>query len=343
MHGEVLTYNSGTGVLTVDINHHTGSGTYAAWVVNVGGVVPATSVAWGDITGTLSTQTDLQNALNLKSNLASPTFSGSPSLPTGTTGVTQTAGNNTTALATTAFVTAAVPGFATNAQAIASSSTTTALSPFNSRFSQLAPFVYAPATTSMTSVTSGGGSSTMNPYGGSIGSSSSLAGYVLRYASPYMRGLTTSGGISWQKPNMFSVRLVPYFAFQTASIFRMTLGSNTATLNILAQKGIGISFGASATNVLSALVLDVHNGTTLTSVTSSFTPVLAQGFDLMVYSDGAGNVTLYANDVQVATTSAGPTTAGAANYNILQLGIENTTTLTTGSNVAFGSLKTFIS
>ena len=66
MHGEVLTYNSGTGVLTVDINHHTGSGTYAAWVVNVGGVTPATSVAWGAITGTLSAQTDLQSALDLK-------------------------------------------------------------------------------------------------------------------------------------------------------------------------------------------------------------------------------------------------------------------------------------
>jgi hypothetical protein len=66
MHGEVLTYNSGTGVLTVDINHHTGSGTYASWVVNVGGVVPATSVTWGAITGTLSSQTDLANALNAK-------------------------------------------------------------------------------------------------------------------------------------------------------------------------------------------------------------------------------------------------------------------------------------
>lgn len=39
--------------------------------------------------------------------LASPTFTGTPSLPTGTTGVTQTAGNSTTALATTAFVTTA--------------------------------------------------------------------------------------------------------------------------------------------------------------------------------------------------------------------------------------------
>jgi hypothetical protein len=50
----------------VDINHHTGSGTYASWVVNVGGVVPATSVTWGSITGTLGSQTDLATALNAK-------------------------------------------------------------------------------------------------------------------------------------------------------------------------------------------------------------------------------------------------------------------------------------
>jgi hypothetical protein len=50
----------------VDINHHTGSGTYASWTVNVGGVVPATSVAWGGITGTLGNQTDLATALNAK-------------------------------------------------------------------------------------------------------------------------------------------------------------------------------------------------------------------------------------------------------------------------------------
>ena len=66
MHGEVLTYNSGTGEMTVDVNHHTGSGTYSAWVVNVGGVTPVTSTAWGAITGTLSDQTDLQTALDAK-------------------------------------------------------------------------------------------------------------------------------------------------------------------------------------------------------------------------------------------------------------------------------------
>jgi hypothetical protein len=39
---------------------------------------------------------------------ASPTFSGTPTLPTGAIAVTQTAGNSTTAVATTAFVTTAV-------------------------------------------------------------------------------------------------------------------------------------------------------------------------------------------------------------------------------------------
>jgi hypothetical protein len=73
----------------------------------VGGVTPATSVAFADITGAVSENTNLQAALDLKSNLASPTFTGTPTLPTGTIGTTQTAGNSTTALATTAFVTTA--------------------------------------------------------------------------------------------------------------------------------------------------------------------------------------------------------------------------------------------
>jgi hypothetical protein len=66
MHAQVLTYNSGTGVMTVDVRSHSGSGTYTAWTVNVGGTVPLASIVWGDITGTLGNQTDLANALNAK-------------------------------------------------------------------------------------------------------------------------------------------------------------------------------------------------------------------------------------------------------------------------------------
>jgi hypothetical protein len=80
MHGEVLTYNTGTGAMTVDVKNHTGSGTYSAWVVNVGGVTPVTSTTWGTITGTLSSQVDLQGSLDAKlakaSNLSDLTNAG---------------------------------------------------------------------------------------------------------------------------------------------------------------------------------------------------------------------------------------------------------------------------
>lgn len=56
------------------------------------------AAVWGSITGTLSDQTDLQNALNLKANLVSPTFTGTP------LGPTAAVNTSTTQLATTAFV-----------------------------------------------------------------------------------------------------------------------------------------------------------------------------------------------------------------------------------------------
>jgi hypothetical protein len=51
---------------------------------------------------------NIQTAVATKADLTSPTFTGTPTLPTGTTGVTQLFGNNTTLLATTAFVQAAL-------------------------------------------------------------------------------------------------------------------------------------------------------------------------------------------------------------------------------------------
>jgi hypothetical protein len=47
-------------------------------------------------------------AVATKADLLSPTFTGNPVLPTGTTGVTQGAGNNSTALSTTAYTDAAI-------------------------------------------------------------------------------------------------------------------------------------------------------------------------------------------------------------------------------------------
>jgi hypothetical protein len=65
------------------------------------------------ITIAQSQVTSLVSDLALKAPLASPTFTGTPTLPTGTIATTQTAGNSTTAVATTAFVTTANQLFGT--------------------------------------------------------------------------------------------------------------------------------------------------------------------------------------------------------------------------------------
>lgn len=81
-------------VSTTGFLYHCFAGT---WTLFSGGGGGGSGV-WGAITGTLSAQTDLQNALNLKAPLASPTFTGSVTLPTPSTG------DNSTLGATTAWV-----------------------------------------------------------------------------------------------------------------------------------------------------------------------------------------------------------------------------------------------
>lgn len=67
LHCTVVSYNPTTGAMAVNVNSHTGTGTYSTgWTVNVGGVTPQQSVAWGGITGTIANQTDLKNILDTK-------------------------------------------------------------------------------------------------------------------------------------------------------------------------------------------------------------------------------------------------------------------------------------
>lgn len=81
----------------------------------------------------------------------------------------------------------------------------------------------------------------------------------------------------------------------------------------------------------SAMVLQVSlgNGSALTNVTSSFTPVARQVFDWKLYSDGAGNVTLYINDSEVATTTGGPSTGTAESSNFYFEMVEQTASAST--------------
>ena len=68
-------------------------------------------------------KTAVNTALALKADIASPTFTGTPSLPTGTTAITQTAGDNSTKLATTAYVKTAVDAVSSSVTLLKGSTT----------------------------------------------------------------------------------------------------------------------------------------------------------------------------------------------------------------------------
>jgi hypothetical protein len=272
-----------------------------------------------------------QSGMSSYATLASPSFSGTPSLPTGTTAVTQTAGNNTTAVATTAFVmaNAGSPAYATNAQTLTGTSTTTAINPLTAVIAQMTPAIYTPSPSQSTSVVSGAGAvANVATNGWSISSPPSAVGYAIRYNQTTPRSGSITSSINWSRPAAFSARLETHYRFQTVATARLSLGKGavTVTAGTATVRSIACSFGAATANTPSALVLEVHDGTTLTSVTSSFTPTFNQTFDVVCYSDGAGNVTLYVNGNSVATTAAGPKTVASVTTNyecLLQLEIVN--------------------
>jgi hypothetical protein len=329
MHGEVLTYNSGTGVMTVDVNHNTGSGTYAAWTVNVGGVTPVTSTAWGAITGTLSSQTDLQTALDLKSNLASPTFTGVPAAPTAT------AATNTTQLATTAFVQQEVPAASTTVagkvelatfdEAILGASTTLVPTAFSGKAAIMSADWMPVPRAGFTATTSGTGAAcTLGwtntfyqlPTSGSTGHS-----YARTYGisqvdqTRNMWGDDSNIFLNFAKRIWISGRGWMTFPAISNMIARVSFGKAEATgVGDLAARGIGWKY---TTGTSQFVQLMVHDGTTLTTVNSSFTPSNVP-FDWDIISDGNGTVTLYINGSSVATTTAGPSTRATSTQCLYQ-------------------------
>lgn len=113
--------NDGTGDVAITggttgqfLMANTGVTNGLAWTTPVGTapiVYTASTHAWSCTTATNSVAGCMSAAdhttLSAAAPLASPTFTGTPSLPTGTTGITQAALDSTTKLATTAFVTTA--------------------------------------------------------------------------------------------------------------------------------------------------------------------------------------------------------------------------------------------
>ena len=95
----VANLNIGGNAATVTTNAN-----LTGMITSVGNTASLGSFTSSNLATALSDETGTGSAVLA----VSPTFTGTPTLPTGTIATTQTAGNNSTAIATTAFVTAAV-------------------------------------------------------------------------------------------------------------------------------------------------------------------------------------------------------------------------------------------
>lgn len=281
--------------------------------------------------------------------LASPTFTGTPTLPTGTIAVTQTAGNNTTAVATTAFVTAAVPAYATAAQGRSAISTTTAMNPSVTAWQHMFPGSVDIVRTSLTYAASG----TM----GTTGTGFLSSRMTLGTAGACSANFRTFGGSQidqayglWSQNYRSYVNFSKFIwcsgRFYTEDNFtdpNVTVGfycgkAQNSANGDLARAGFGWKFSGNATAANRKFVVCAHNGTTLTTVTSSFAIVAQQYVDWDVVSNGSGTVTLYINGNEVATTTGGPTadTSYSGTAPVIWNEEMITTTVSAGFNATFG-------
>jgi hypothetical protein len=273
--------------------------------------------------------------------LASPTFTGTPSLPTGTTAVTQSPGNNTTAVATTAFVQQEVPDFATIPQSLTGSSNTVTISPLSFYIGSINPAFYNPSVAQLSSTVTGtGSSSSANANGYTVQLGSTAGAYVTRSQNVWPNRVGVTGNLQWNRPVGFGARVAVYSRMDSTAQFGISFGQATATLATPTVRSIGCYFAATALNTPGVLVLEVHDGTNYNTVNSSFTPTFNQLFDVECYSDGNGNAYLYVNGSQVATSANAPSTNGGTTYQtILQAGYRTNGTPTGNSNGVFQCLK----
>jgi len=246
----------------------------------------------------------------------SPAFTGTPTAPTAT------AGTNTTQIATTAFVTAAIPALATLTESRQLTNDTKAMSPFDVRWSLMTQdyididrinFTY---TTTGTPQWNQVGSYTTNSRLNATVASSVIGRPFgtsqIDQVSPFLFRNNWASNINFNLKTHLSGRagsfaLLTDAAFNQAFYYGKVEGD---AIGDLTRRGFGWRWTGGAGSRFVNLV--VHNGTTQTTVASSFAVTSEVAFDWDLYSDGAGNVTLYINGSQVATSNAGPTSYQSA-------------------------------
>lgn len=228
-------------------------------------------------------------AVATKADLASPTFTGTPALPTGTTAVTQSSSDNSTALATTAFVQTAVTSKA------ASSVTISAGTGLSGGGDLTANRTLSIANTGVTATSYGGANAipvlTINAQG-QVTSASTAASYPTSYSLATSDGSSASRSVyltagTWQvvldtraatgDPSNYD-----FYTTQSGSV-----GSTTVSNSIHFNRGGGAGYGriihGSQLAVGSLTVSSAGNYTlAMAAVTLNFSGAFSEGSRIMI-------------------------------------------------------------
>ena len=302
-------FSAGTSIFSTTTNINTGA-TQSASVktVNIGTGSAAgstTNITIGSTAGTSTTT--LQGTTN---------------------GVTQSVGDNSTKLATTAFVTAAVPAFATNAQAVKGDSSTLVVNPTGLDAVNISTNTlrfFSPAWSGATSGTGAGGATVFGNQ--RVYAPTTAIGYAYRNhpATIMTRANPETSAVNFSKRITWGFRTCKYNnSTSPDTICRIIFGKNTGAIpGNPTTKAIGISFAGNG-----VVKLIVNDGTTFRSFDTTFTPAYITLFDCVIISDGAGNVSLYINGTLQASTSLGPVGLGVNSFDH-RIECENTAVIAT--------------
>ena len=257
--------------------------------------------------------------------------------------VVQTANNLSDVTASTARTNlglgaVATDAYATTAQAQAGTSTTTVVSPatlLDAKFFAGGKFLTGITWSTATSGT--GANSGANGMNARVATAPTTATGYAQNSGAFVnntRGGLYNGGIDWSKRVMFGGRFSRNTTTpDTNTAFRYSLGrfsSQVPSDIVSTDKQVGIKVSGSG-----AIVLYAANGSALSTVTSSFTPTNGSAYDVVITSDGAGNVVLYVNGSSVATSTGGPTSSQGTSYGTISFEAQNSSTLTNGNMVVF--------
>jgi len=234
--------------------------------------------------------------------------------------------------------------YATNLQAVQNTSSTTVLSPANSRFAGISTNIWSPGVTGLTAATSGtganSGSTVTSLSGALIAPNASTAGYATRGFNLLFPSNSVNSGYNYGTESGHSVKVYSTaWASTVAGVkMRAVFGRMSAGLPVpgtLASRGYGWEWDYS-TKVISIIA---HNGTSLTTTAQTWTPASNRNYDIAVYSNGAGTISLYIDGSLIGTGTGGPTTTSTTGQVWWQMEIENLVTAGSQQTIFYNNPK----